>query len=526
MFTKKQLVRPKVIRLYAVICIMFSSIFSGLSVDAAVPSFLPSYYQDVLKVEGQPLQLRSRNEKDSTKLAYFISRDNAVSITVEHLSCNRRSCDALFNQNIKVQDERLSASGGKFLSVSSSEFVTTWQAENKASYLTFFTKIPNAIIVWTRATKENHLLSNEPYLSRIRSVMKRHRFEEAMKLDNIGHGLWADDIHQYAQVLLSQGKTDNALDLLRKVIIWSPFHFEAHLDIAENTKDDAGRASALIVWENAENPQLIARAALLLGRKKSALSSLPPLDATMRGLQVVLVPLQPCDIQLLKEVARLYSENFHIPVQIARLPDDWSWGAPDRVYQQRAIQSEIMAMAGQSIDFTGWNKERYVTELQAAADEKLGPLKLYYINAFLDDFAEKHGQFRADTYVNKLISIRTALKINDPHTMVVGVTSEDIYIGDSNFIFSGTTSANGVWAAILSYAQMQASVLKEPYQSRERLAERLAKELVPATLKQLNIPRPADPRDPYSYSDGVARLDQKTLTLSPPTREALDRFRD
>jgi hypothetical protein len=54
----------------------------------------------------------------------------------------------------------------------------------------------------------------------------------------------------------------------------------------------------------------------------------------------------------------------------------------------------------------------------------------------------------------------------------------------------------------------------------------LAIEMVPAALKQLEIPRPADPTDPYSYSSGVPRLKEKTLTLSPPTQEALDRLRE
>ena len=73
---------------------------------------------------------------------------------------------------------------------------------------------------------------------------------------------------------------------------------------------------------------------------------------------------------------------------------------------------------------------------------------------------------------------------------------------------------------------MQARKLGEDYESRSRLVERLTKELVPASLKQLEIPRPADPTNPYSYSSGVGRLAQKSLRLSKPTREALDHFRD
>ena len=79
--------------------------------------------------------------------------------------------------------------------------------------------------------------------------------------------------------------------------------------------------------------------------------------------------------------------------------------------------------------------------------------------------------------------------------------------------------------SVLSYSVMLAETLQEAYQSRGRLIERIAKELVPASLKQLGIPRPLDPSDPYSYANGVTRLDQKTLVLSEPTNDALKTFR-
>jgi hypothetical protein len=53
----------------------------------------------------------------------------------------------------------------------------------------------------------------------------------------------------------------------------------------------------------------------------------------------------------------------------------------------------------------------------------------------------------------------------------------------------------------------------------------MAKELVPASLKQLRIPRSTDPTCPYSYSSGVERLDQKTLTLSDEVKQALNKLR-
>jgi len=162
----------------------------------------------------------------------------------------------------------------------------------------------------------------------------------------------------------------------------------------------------------------------------------------------------------------------------------------------------------------------------ATTTTKEDALSRFRVRTFLEEFTDKPGQYRAEPYVDRLIDRVAPLRSDDRRTMIVGVTEADIFSGDTNFIFSGAASKNGNWAGILSYARMQAASLNEPYESRKRLTERLAKELVPASLKQLGIPRPTDPADPYSYSSGTERLAQKTLTLSAPTREALDRFRN
>jgi len=62
-------------------------------------------------------------------------------------------------------------------------------------------------------------------------------------------------------------------------------------------------------------------------------------------------------------------------------------------------------------------------------------------------------------------------------------------------------------------------------QSRRRLVERCAKEMVPATLKTLSIPRSTDPSCPYSYANGVQRMDEKTRVLSPMLVEEIKRIK-
>jgi predicted Zn-dependent protease len=176
------------------------------------------------------------------------------------------------------------------------------------------------------------------------------------------------------------------------------------------------------------------------------------------------------------------------------------------------------------VDFAGWTKDRYVTEL-AQVTAKDDPLARYWIADFLKSFGDKPDQYEADRYLAQLGALLKPFRSNDRRTMFVGVSGQDIYSGDANFVFSVTTASEGNLVSLLSYARMQSAATGEPLESRKRVAQRLAKELLPAALKQLEIARPADPSDPYSYSDGVQRLDEKSFTLSTSTREALDKFR-
>jgi hypothetical protein len=493
------------------------------SSHAGLPPFLPSFYEDALKVDGWPLRLDSQGEKDGVRHAWFVSADGGVGVAVEQVPCERQHCDALFDQNLRQHNERMASQGGEFRSVSTAEYVAAWSADGK-SYLVVFAKVPKSVVAWVRVAKEGRKVADDPWIAGIRSVMNRQRYEEAVPLGNVDFGRWARDSHRYAQDLLARGKADEAGAVLGQVITWAPFLYEAHLDFAETTRNlTAARASALAVWDNAESPALIARAVRFLGNTEPQLSAVPVLEPGLSGLQVVLVPLPPCDLRLLEEAGRLYSANLQVPVRIARLPGDWTWGAPDRVFRERDLQGTILKAAGRPVDFAGWTKDRYAKELEAAA-AKDEPLSRHQIRSFLADFSDKPGQYRAKPHVDRLIDLVAPFR-TDRRTMVVGVTAADIYGGDANYLFSGAAAKNGAWAGILSYARMQASMLGEPYESRKRLAERLAKELVPASLKQLEIPRAVDPTDPYSYSEGAERLAQKTLTLSTPTRDALDRFR-
>jgi len=489
---------------------------------AQMPGFLPSYYQEALQYDGKPLALISQSDKEALKRAVFESR-GTVGITIEQIACERSQCAALLGQNLKRHNERMGA-GGTFRIVSASEYIAVWSEDSK-SILMYFAKLPAAIEVWTRVTREGSALAEEPYVSDVRRVLNRRRYDDAKQRGNVDTGVWQKEIAQHVYDLRVAQKNDEALAVLAQLIVWAPSNLDAQIEFAEMTKDaTAARASALVVWDNAEDEKLRARAAKLTGLTEPKFEARPVLEPGWKGLQVVLVPLPPCDIRLIEEVARQFSASFDLPVKIARLPVNWTWQAPERVYREREMRGTIAQKSGGPVDFGGWTKDRYAVEL-ARVTAKDDPLARYWIADFLKSVSEKPGQYSADRYLAQLGTILKPFRSDDRRSMFVGVTGQDIYSGDANFLFSGTTVAEGNLVSLLSYAWMQKAATGEPFESRKRVAQRLAKELVPAALKQLQIARSADPSDPYSYSDGLQRLDEKTLTLSTATREALDKFR-
>lgn len=507
-------------------CLLCLAALAGGPARAQAPAapFPPSYYAEALTLEGEALRFVSRRERDGVQHATYVSGDGGIHVSVEQAACEPPQCELVYERILKDHAALLESASGEFRAVSSLDFAARWNA-GQAQYLVLAARTPRATVFWVRTQRSPRELDDAAFLEGLRAVLDHQRADEALTLGNVEAARWAPSMHRHARALLQQGRRDEALALLREVLAWSPNHFEAQLDFAENTPDAAAaRASALAVWENAEAPFLAARAARLLGRGIADTDSLPQLAAGLRGLRVVLMPVPPCDLRLLDEAGRLVAASLDVPVSLARLPAGWAWDAPERFFGQNEMQVLIQRKLGQPVDFDDWTPERHAYVLrEIMADDDA--LTRYRVQAFVDHAAGQPGQYRAGKYVERLLIALRPLRSDDRRTLYVGVTGADIFDGDANFLFSSAQPRDGEWAALASYARMQASFLNEPYPSRRRLAERLAKELVPAALKQLDIPRAADPADPYSYSEGVERLAQKTLTLSAPTREALDRLR-
>jgi predicted Zn-dependent protease len=489
-----------------------------------LPVFLPAYYAPAFDVGGKQLKVVSQTSTNGVDQVVLSTANESIALSLENIKCDHPQGKAIFNNVLIYLNGTVSSNAGRFVEITDSEFFTE-VAESNVSKHVFTYVLPASVQIWTyiAPTNLNYDFSNTFKL--IRGFANKQRYQASLG-DNVSMGHWGKQIHEYATQLISAGDEKEGLQVLEDHLLTMPFDYQAHVEFFQKTGNTmAATNSADIVFKNAETPELINHAAEFLGKQIPSFSDIPALDEKETGLQLILLPLPPCNLQLLNEAADCFERITGISVKIRRLEGVWEWETPDRIAFQRDCQSWLVRIKGRNIDFSNWTKEQYIQTLRSVAENE-DALSKYYMSDFVQRIEKTPGQYSVDQYLDRLSSMLSALRSDDTRTMYVGVTEANIYSGDNNYLFSRGYEKGKSRASILSYYMMRGETLDAEYQSRTRLVERIAKELIPASLKQLGIPRSTDPTCPYSYSSGIDRLDQKTTRLSVPVKQALDQIRN
>ena len=512
----------KILFIFALITlsVLSQSFASGFE----MPSFLPDYYAPAFEIQGQKFALVNHSMKEGVEQYLYSLKDESLALSIENIKCDRPRGKAIFDNILGYLNNEIKVKGGEFIRITQREVHA--KIYEKGTEKTIFAYIlPAAVQIWSYAKKPNGNYQVETQFQVVKDLVDRQRYIDALSEGNVSMGFWGSEIYDYAGKLIRDGQKKEGLSVLRNLLATSPYNFSAHMDFVRNTDDSrAAVNSARVVIRNTEDRNLAVEAANYLRTELMTFSSVPLLEKSETGLQLIVIPLEPCDVSLLAEVSETYKKITDISVKIRRLKEVWSLTTPDRIPYQRAIQEMLVRMKGENIDFTGWKKDRYVEELKKTTESK-DALTKYYVKALVHKVEKETGQYFVDPYLDWFSRILEKYRSNDDRTMYVGITGINIYSGDNNFIFSLHTTGRESQASVLSYYMMLARNLSEEYESRNRLTERIAKELVPASLKSLKIPRSTDPTCPYSYSSGVSRLDQKTLRLSEPVKDSIERIR-
>jgi predicted Zn-dependent protease len=493
--------------------------------EPRLPSFLPAYYAPAFSSGGKLLNLVGQGETNGVTQYVYSTTDEDLALSVENIPGDQPKCDAVFNNILGNLNQVITTNKGSFAEITTTEAYAEVTLTNAAQTVFTF-MLPSSVQIWTFSRAPTDRGGPTAAFKTIRSFANRQRYEEALQAGNVSMGHWQKCIHDYAKELLEFGRKDDALIVLKDLLATAPFDYEAHLEFMANAPASASATnSAKTVFKNAEAQDQIVKAAEFMGVEPRTLDAFAPLATNETGLQVILIPLPPCNPWLLDEAAKVFERITEVPVRIKRLNEVWTWGPAERISRERDIQGILVEFAKENIDFTGWTKDRYVQALKDAVKSE-DALSNYWVRDLADKAKDEPGQFFVDPYLDRLCATLENHRSKDNRTMYVAITEANIFSGDNNYVFSLGTTDRELPASIMSYHMMLGRTLNETYDSRQRLVERIAKELVPASLKQLGIPRSTDPTCPYSYSSGVDRLDQKTLTLSDEVKEALNKLKD
>ena len=492
-----------------------------LAADDLLPSFLPAYFLPLLRIGPAPLKPVKPSGPSS---ASFITSDAALALTVTYFSGEGSPLKAFQDANFSLMIAKAKRYGGKILDWDSDQFRVSSSLSEFVQDEYAFT-LAGGGVVWSIKKNRRKFFDADKYFLELSNAINRWRYEQAAYPENnVEFGRWAPKIYSYAKQLKADGSRDLALSVLQKLALWDSTNFAAQADLAEITPSAAAaKASATVVYQRTEDAGLRARAARLLARQEPTLADIPLLQNEDNKLQVVLVPIDSCDLTLLAEAAKVCEKILDTPVVIRRLKAPLKLNGSERPWRAKDAQLVILAKDTAKIDFGTWTKDDYIKAMEGLAAQS-DPVPSFQLGRFIADFKRQPGQLRSDLALDAVLNALQAHSTNAYDVMYVAVTDRGIYSGDFNFLFSVWGQSGNLKASLLSYDKMLAKNAGDAHESRQRLAERLAKEMVPAALKSLNLPRPVDPSDPYSYADSVGRLDEKSLALSEQTLQALRQY--
>lgn len=493
------------------------------------PSFLPKYYEQILTVNNQRLFVVNQRITNGVVVVDFSTESKSLKLTLTHIECNHPQQRLVFGNIVGNLNRTITTNCGRFIKITETDLTADVTDADSVFHRIYAFILPRSVQIWdfeiSPPDNPQIKLLVESETGRIFPLVNKQRYNEALDEGNVSMGRWGDQIHDYAMWLVEKGEKKQALDVLRKHLVASPFDYEAHGDLLSLTDDSSEAVNhAGIVFKKAENQDLIEKAAVVLGTKMITLNDFPKLESGEAGLQLILVPLPPCNPWILKSAGDMFAQITDIPVKICRMENEWIWGGADRIYGERDVQEILAKTKGHAVDFAGWAKERYVSEMKNSA-QTFDAVTKYYVAEWVNKIEKNPGQYRVDSHLDRFCDMLDQVRSADVRTMYVGITEANIFSGDNRYLFSLGREKGSSRASIFSYYMMRADVF-DGVPSRQRLIERIGKELVPAALKQLGIPRSTDPDCPYSYANGVERLDQKTLILSNSVKDELMRLKN
>lgn len=370
-------------------------------------------------------------------------------------------------------------------------------------------------------------------------ILTRDELEERVdKLIDSGNVILrrdVDAVFALGRIYEDEGNIEEAIQLYDKALRVNAWNLEYQLRLAKLLKStergNEAAEKARLVYDYAENPKLIQEAESFIesiGKNIDTGRSPAPVN---ESVEIVLVPLGNVEAMVLDELRYWLEKKMGIKYSIYEKTKDI--GKMDRTQIKPYIEY-YFTLTEESVLPEG--KRVLLDELSLKTEDlELIENKIKFIRAFLDKIGDKNPEIRKNfeegfekmSSLGQYNTARLLPELRREFTIKKGaaikgylaVTGDDIYEGESNFLFGGALPGYGV----MSYHRFAAKFTEED-QNRPRLVERIAKQGVSSSFFILGIPRCSNPICVRAYPHSLSEHDQKKFELCDWCKEKLKTY--
>lgn len=359
----------------------------------------------------------------------------------------------------------------------------------------------------------------------------QRRADAILSRSNVSARKQIGTVFELADRLIQEGQAGLAEEYLARALQHEPWNLEKQLVYARLLRDrgemDLFEEAAGIVFEYAETAELIEQAGSLLNEPASP--DIPRIQTVPgEGFAVVLVPLQGCEPWILLRLQKKISDTLGVPVHLHRIEVEEIPCSRDRVgFYLNYVRKELFDGGLESEEVQSALKELGLSRQDLYLDENMvrllraifrsaGAPAEEALDQFLKDGAGQDPQWRADFLLTQLFG--AVREFRRERVAYLGITSEDIYSGDFNFLFGWANQSGGVMS---TYRFTAAFNDERPSQSR--LINRAYMQALSSIGHIYGVARCTNPTCARAYPNSLSEHDAKEGRLCRQCTEGFER---
>lgn len=343
-----------------------------------------------------------------------------------------------------------------------------------------------------------------------------------------------DVVFELADRLLTQNQPDDAEKYLLaglRCFPWDLTHQMVYAELmeAEGKKDLAIEKSRLVL-NHAETDQLIQRAQDLLNRHSTVQTPQMEFEpmTTISGNDacVVLVPLQNCQVWLLARMRQQLTESLGIPVYIQRVTLNIPASARDRrglilnqIRRNIFKDAEKNPALQTAIQQLGFSLEdlRKEENLLLLIQQLSGPVAFQHFETELTEKTGEDLQWNAQELQNVLLAATAPYRRKN--VAYLGVTSEDMFAKDYNYLFGWAEIRGGV----MSHHRFSAE-FNHTNPDQNRLVKRSVVQALASIGNIFGLSKCTNPTCALAYPNSLKEHDAKEMMICPRCKAEFDRI--